>query len=692
MQTRFSARIRFLTWFETLIALLAALLCILLILSLAIPRGVFAQASDPLFIPFVTGGQGSGGSAQGAIIPGRYIVVLAGTPGDGVIPAGMTATQRAESLAETYGGAVVYTYEAALTGFAVELTDAAVAALQADPQVAFIEPDRVMQIDVTQSNPPWGLDRIDQRALPLNRRYEYTLNGAGVHAYVVDTGVRTSHVEFRGRIGPGFTTIYDGRGVSDCNGHGTHVAATLGGTTYGVAKRVTIHPVRVLGCNGSGSTSGVIAGIDWITRYHQRPAVANLSLGGAVSAVLDTAIRASIAAGVTFVVAAGNANADACNTSPARVAEALTVAATSSSDARASFSNYGRCVDLFAPGVAIVSALAGSDAATGSYSGTSMASPHVAGAAALYLSGVADASPAQVFAAIINGATENRVSNAGALSPNRLLYTPALQGAPQPLPTATATSSPTPSPTPFPTATPSPTPTATPTVTPTSAPGNTPTPTATPPVSGCEERVINGGFEAGATAWTQRSSQGFPLICSEGVCGSGLHPYSGAWLGWLGGANRERSLLSQTLTIPGGQPATLRYQARIESEDTCGYDFAYVNVRVGTMATTVRRIFLCRSANSNGWIQQAIDVSKYAGKQIRLDFYVTTDAWNVSSFFVDEVSLRSGASCTNVIGTGMEPVTVDAPLELEFHEEAGAEVGATDHTAREAAGSVIWRR
>jgi serine protease len=249
-----------------------------------------------------------------------------------------------------------------------------------------------------------------------------------VHAYIIDTGIRGSHSQFSGRMGNGHTTITDGNGTNDCNGHGTHVAGTVGGTTYGVAKGVTLHPVRVLGCNGSGSTSGVIAGVDWVTANHQSPAVANMSLGGGASTALDDAVRNSIASGVTYAIAAGNSNANACNSSPARVTQALTVGSSTNADARSSFSNFGTCVDLFAPGSNITSAWIGSDTATNTISGTSMASPHVAGVAALYLATDPTASPATVHAAVVNNASVNKLSGIGTGSPNRLLYS--LFGAP----------------------------------------------------------------------------------------------------------------------------------------------------------------------------------------------------------------------------------------------------------------------
>jgi len=334
----------------------------------------------------------------------------------------------AQEHARASNGRVAFVYEHALKGFVLRISPSAAERLAVrDHRIAFIEADAPVEAFATQSPVTWGLDRIDQRNRPLSNSFTYTATGSGVTAYIVDTGIRFGHNDFGGRAVPGFDA-FGGNG-SDCHGHGTHVAGTVGGATYGVAKSVQLVAVRVLNCSGSGTTAGVIAGVDWVTAQHQpgAPAVANMSLGGGASSALDTAVRNSIADGVTYAVAAGNGNnggrqQDACKYSPARVSEALTIGATDSSDRKASWSNYGPCVDWFAPGVSITSAWSTSNTATNTISGTSMATPHTAGVAAQYLQTSPGASPATVRSVLFDDTTKGIVTSSSTTN-NHLLFT-----------------------------------------------------------------------------------------------------------------------------------------------------------------------------------------------------------------------------------------------------------------------------
>jgi subtilisin family serine protease len=360
---------------------------------------------------------GTAAAAPAAPTAATYIVTLQ----PGTLPA--PVAERAAGM----GGRIAHLYTAALDGFAVTLPMTAAERLRTLPGVVAVERDQPVTLAATQSPATWGLDRVDQRALPLSNTYGYTATGTGVTAYVIDTGIRMDHTDFGGRAVSGYDAV-DGGTADDCNGHGTHVAGTIGGATHGVAKGASLVAVRVLDCAGAGSNAGVIAGIDWVTAHHQagRPAVANMSLGGGVSTALDSAVSRSISDGVSYAVAAGNGNAagtpqNACNYSPARVPAALTVAASGRTDAPASFSNYGNCVDLFAPGVGITSDWYTARTATNTISGTSMATPHVAGVVALYLQGAPAATPATVAAAITAATTKDAVRTTSTAN-NDLLF------------------------------------------------------------------------------------------------------------------------------------------------------------------------------------------------------------------------------------------------------------------------------
>lgn len=353
-------------------------------------------------------------------VAGSYIVVLKATAVKTKTSRVAAVGDKSAELARGYGARVRRTFGAALDGFEATMSEAAARRLAADPSVAYVEQDQRVSLLTTQTGATWGIDRIDQRARPLSTTYTYTVTASNVTAYIIDTGIKYTHSDFGGRARYGYDAV--GSGGVDCNGHGTHVAGTVGGTTYGVAKQVRLVGVRVLNCSGSGTTAGVIAGVNWVTQNAVRPAVANMSLGGGASSSLDSAVANSISSGVTYALAAGNSTANACNSSPARVASAITVGATTSTDARASYSNYGTCLDIFAPGSSITSDWYSSDSATNTISGTSMASPHVAGAAALVLSANPSFTAAQVRDDLVSRATTGVVTSPGTGSPNRFLY------------------------------------------------------------------------------------------------------------------------------------------------------------------------------------------------------------------------------------------------------------------------------
>ncbi|HEX8722098.1 MAG TPA: S8 family peptidase [Pyrinomonadaceae bacterium] len=524
-------------------------------------------------------------------VPNQYIVVFNEDVAD--------VENEASRLVVNHGGSrhSHHTYTRALKGFSVWTSEAAARKMAEDPAVAFVEEDQVISLTATQGGATWGLDRIDQRDLPLGGTYVYNNTGAGVKAYIIDTGVRATHAEFGGRVAAGFTAVEDGNGTNDCNGHGTHVAGTVGGSTYGVAKGVTLVPVRVLDCAGSGTTSGVIAGVDWVTSDHAAgaPAVANMSLGGGISSSLDTAVNNSINDGVTYAVAAGNENVDACGSSPARVANALTVGSTTSTDARSSFSNYGTCVDLFAPGSAITSSWYTSDTATDTISGTSMATPHVAGVAALYLQNNPGATPAQVSTAVKDASTAGKVAGAGTGSPNRLLYS--LFDAPAPTPT------PTPAPTPAP----------------------------------ASQLLLNPGFESGNVNW----------VADSGVItnATGNIPASGFWYAWLNGyGSANTDFVYQQVTIPANATsATLSFYLKVdtsETSSTTAYDTLTLTVRDSNNAVLKTLATYSNLNRSTGYVSKSFDLLAYRGRTIRVYFLGREDSTLQTSFAIDDAALK----------------------------------------------------
>ena len=600
--------------------------------------------------------------AKGKKVQDQYIVVLE----DRV----ENVDAVADELVYKARGRKDHTYKHALKGFSAKMSEREALALAADPRVKYVEEDAEITITASQSGATWGIDRVDQRDLPLNQTYVYNATGSGVRAYIIDTGVKVGHTEFGSRRVSGYDAITSGGSADDCNGHGTHVAGTVGGNTYGIAKSVTIVPVRVLDCSGSGTNTGVIAGVDWVTSNHAAgaPAVANMSLGGGASTALDDAVRRSIADGVTYALASGNDNLDACNSSPARVAEGITVNSSTSSDARSSFSNWGTCTDIFAPGSSITSAWHTSTTATNTISGTSMATPHVAGAAALYLSTNTSASPATVWTALRDNSTLNKITSPGTGSPNRLLYTGFIGGGTTPAPSISSFSptsggvgtSVTINGSNFTgasavrfngqsasysvvsasqiTAT-VPNCSSTGTISVVTA-GGTATSTGSFTVTGCTsgsgQLLLNPGFESGAVSWTATSG----VIDSS----TGRPARTGSWKAWLCGyGSSHTDYAYQSVTIPStAASASLSFYVRIDTAETgtTVYDRLYVQISTngGTSYTTLAT-YSNVNANST-YSLKSFDLSAYRGYTVRVRFYATEDSSLQTSFVIDDTALN----------------------------------------------------
>ncbi|MFV2116543.1 S8 family peptidase [Micromonospora sp. LOL_025] len=604
-------------------------------------------------------------------VPDRYIVTLK--------PAALTAAAvdtRARELTGRFGGRTRHVYDSALAGFSVSMSAGQAERLAADPSVASVEQVQRIRVQDTQNNPPnWGDDRIDQRNLPLNQTFTYpAAPGQGVTVYVLDTGINASHTEFTGRVRQGTDMVDNDSTPQDCHGHGTHVAGTAVGTTYGVAKKAGVVAVRVLNCQGSGTNDDLIAGINWVRANAQKPAVVNYSIGcgsRCASQAMDSAVTSLINSGVQFVQAAGNSSDDACFYSPQAVAAAITVGNSTGSDGRNSSSNYGSCLDIFAPGTSIVSASHTSNNGSATMTGTSMASPHTAGAAALYLGTNPGATPAQVRTALVGNGTTGKITNPGSGSPNVLLYTGFIAGDPGPgNPTVTdpgdrssavgqavdvqmqgsgGTAPYTWSASGLPagltigassgriTGSASTAGTSTVTVTLTDAAGRTATATFTWTVtSGGDDctpaqLVGNPGFEAGTSPWTATAN----------VIGtwSQYPARSGSRNAWLNGGGRvQTDNIAQPVTIPAGcGSATLRFWIRIT---TAEYENAiYDRLTVSLGGTTLASY--SNLDRTSGYVEKVINVGRFAGQTATLTFHGVEDWSYQTSFVIDDVTISA---------------------------------------------------
>jgi hypothetical protein len=523
---------------------------------------------------------------SGARIPGSYVVVL---------QEGADVNDVARSVKSRGPQRVQREYRRGIKGMAVEMSDAEAQELARDPRVAYVEEDSVIEA----TDLPWGLDRIDQRTLPLDGSFNPERNGSKVRVYVFDTGV-SEHDEYSGRLLPGFSAMLDLLGTGDCNGHGTHVAGIIAGKNYGVAEGVEIVPVRVLSCGGKGSLSGLLAGIDFVIGQidPNQPALANMSLAGKSSSALDAAVNRLIDAGVTTVVAAGNSGVDACTVSPARVPRALTVGATDAADNRTTWSNYGACIDVFAPGEGILSASNKTTTATATLSGTSQAAPFVAGVAALWLEGTTGVAPDAIALDVLSHATPNVVTGLGDLvTPNRLLST--LQGDAEIM----------------------------------------------VPV---DQLIADPGFDDGEDFWTTEictviNQTGCPPTFLD-IQGHNMPSRSGRSHASLGARNRDLLLVSAPMTIPASASAVeLRFWLWVVTKERGDRAEDVLKIEVRDAAGKVLEVLGTYSnlSDSSTYRQRHFDMSAYRGKTIRVAFTSTRDHGATTWFLLDDVELRA---------------------------------------------------
>ena len=618
---------------------------LLLVLAIVLSVGLIAMAGPSVQEPVPVLGLGLEN-----VVPNEYVVVY----NDNV---DLVAKSAIAETVEGFEGQVLYTYSVALNGVSVRISAAGLEQLRLNSNIKYIEAVQMFHIVGDQSPATWGIDRSDQRDLPLSNSYHWDYDGSSVHAYILDTGIRKSHTDFEGRAYHSYNALGSGD-INDDQGHGTHVAGTVGSATYGIAKKVKLYAIKICDSGGSCPSNAILSGVDWVTNNHQSPAVANMSISGGASSSMDDAIRNSINAGVVYAVAAGNNSSNACNYSPARIDEALTAGSTTSSDARSSFSNYGTCVDVFAPGSSITSTSNSCDTCTTSKSGTSMASPHVCGVAALVRDAHPGYSPAQVFDAVINGATEGRLSNIGTGSPNLLLYS-LLEVGP----------------------TPTPTPTSAPTDTPT--PGPTPTPTNTPEPGEeifCDDFETDKGWTTDPDGTDTATTGTWERANPEGTSYGGLTyqlgttvnngsydlvtgPLAGSSIGSYDIDNGDTTIRSPNIELPTGEDITLSfYYYLAHYNNASSADYLRVKV-VGATTTTVFEELGAGDYDEAAWATFNCSLNAFAGQTIYL-LVEAADASGASlvEAAIDDLCITLGGPVTPTpTPTGEPPTPTPVP-------------------------------